>query len=251
MAESLSALVQSAFGEADELRPLVRDLRVRDFQSVTLGSLDFGSASEIGDDQPLPTLGFAIRQAARAGALKEFGGAIGFSRKTMSVFSDQIPAAFADHAALTLPAVERRLLAQALEGADCPTVTASGLDVSSLAAAGVLMRNSTNASGQILNLAAKTLIVPAEMETTARVLREAMGARDLALLVIPELSAPAKYWLACDPRRSAPITRLRLMGGTTPTVYRYVTPEGNTKLALRLETDILYSGQPGLIRGGS
>ncbi|MBK8185743.1 MAG: hypothetical protein IPK63_23740, partial [Candidatus Competibacteraceae bacterium] len=197
----------------------------------------------------LPTLGFAIRQAARAGALKEFGGSVGFSRKTLSVFSDEIPSAFADHASQSLPAVERQLLAQALEGAACQNV-ATNLSVSGLDALTNLLRNSTNASGQILNLAGKTLIVPAELETTARVLREAIGARDMALLVIPELTAPAKYWLVCDPRRSAPITRLRLMGGTTPSVYRYVTPEGNTKLGLRLETDILYSGQPGLVRGG-
>lgn len=249
IADGLATLVQGAYLAADELRGVVRDVRVRDFRPVNIGSMDFGPASEVGEDVPLPKLGFTVREASRKGALREFGGSVGFSRQTLSVYSDEIPAAFTDHAALTLPAVERSLLATALEGAACPNV-ATALTVAGLDALCNLLRNAANASSQILNLSGQTLILPAELETSARVLIQAVWPT-LNLLVIPELSSATRYWLCCDPRRSAPLTRLRLRGGNTPTVYRSTDENGNYRLALRLETDVLYTGQPGLVRGGA
>ncbi len=249
LADSLSVLVQGAYSAADELRAVVRDVRVRDFQPVSIGSMDFGPASEVGEDVPLPKLGFTVREASRKGALREYGGSVGFSRQTLSVYSDEIPAAFTDHAALTLPSIERSLLATTLEGAACSNV-ATALSVAGLDALCNLLRNSTNASSQILNLSGQTLILPAELETTARTLTQAVWPT-LNLLVVPELPSATHYWLCCDPRRSAPLTRLRLRGGNTPTVYRNTDENGNSRLALRLETDVLYTGQPGLVRGGA
>lgn len=249
LAGGLSELVMTSYSAADELRGVVRDVRVRDFRPVNIGTMDFGQAGEVAEDEPLPKLGFTVREASRKGALKEYGGSIGFSRQTLSVYSDEIPAAFADHAGLTLPSIERALLATALEGAACPNVSTE-LTVAGLNGLCNLLRNSTNASDQILNLPGQTLILPAELETAARVLAQAVWP-NLNLLVIPELSSATRYWLACDPRRSAPLTRLRLRGGNTPTVYRNTDEHGNSRLALRLETDVLYTGQPGLVRGGS
>jgi hypothetical protein len=92
-----------------------------------------------------------------------------------------------------------RQVAQTLEAATIASTSASGLDVAALDEGIGLMRTKTTPTGELLDLPARFLVIPANLEATARVLTTSM--QHLDVVPCAHLAGDACYLMA-DPTES-------------------------------------------------
>jgi hypothetical protein len=218
--DALKVLLISTFEASNgDIDRVCRTADVANYKSINLPTLGLSTPTEFFEDSEFPSLKTEIVEGGRAGKLRQFGGKISFSKAVWSSLSSELMEGMLSYSRSIFPALEKQVLAQTLEAATW-TTGSGALGVAGLEVAAKNLRNALSPAGQKCGLPISALILPSALEMTARTLREAMGWRELGLVVLPDLTSDTTWFAVCDPRLSAPLLRLKLgLLGGVPRIY--------------------------------
>ncbi len=253
MTNGLSVLLVSRFEVANrDVQTVTAPVDLTDFKSTTLPHLALAAPTgPIPESVEFPTLGVTITEAPRSGQLRTYAGKVRFSKAVWASYGEQLSADLVDYAANSISLIEMKLLAELLEAGTITTSSSSPLTTAGMNSVANLLRTTTNSASQLSNYGIFALIIPPELEMTARVLRTALGWPDLKLVVCPNLTSATSWFALADPSRAPAILRLRLRGGGIPKLVsnaRESGPETGMSVVVIHDVDIALSGAPGLIK---
>lgn len=246
----LSQLLKSSFTPSNtDVQRVTKTIEVRDFKDVGFPTISMEEPGEEAEDaHETAPLKMSITEGDRKGRLRTFSGKIRFARHVWLTWGTELAAAITDYSQSIFPGIERRLLAECLEGATWTTGTGS-LSIAGMETAATALRDQTNGAGQKCGLGIAALIVPSKLEMTARVVREGLGWRDLGITVLPDLTSDTTWYAVADPQLSAPVTRLVLQSSPNPRIYLNPRIIEGFEAAVQHDVDFVpLSGVPGIVK---
>ncbi len=220
MESAVSELLQQRFSDlSGDLRAITGDKPLDNFLPTAFASLGLPLPGEAPNDGDLPRLPAVITESTEKGVLRTYAAKLGFSYSVWTSHGAEILAGLNDFAAM-FALLEASRLVSILENSTLPTSASSGLDLTGLNKVNLALRSQENSSGQVANLAIKSLVVPAQLEFSASTLLQSAGKADsIRLVILPGLASQTTWWAVCDPSISAPLARLTLRGSRGPKLF--------------------------------
>ena len=268
LADGVQQLIVNTFNGQQQHRQFCASIEVKDFKEAELPGLDADIALELLAENAEITQGFAIVSAGASKArLSTFAKIIGLSRT--AIVNDQLDGFARVIAGLGASAarLEARLVAEAFEsnpvlddgstvfdlvGNTHNNVVAQALTGPTLGDAMTKLRTQVTASGNLADLAAKHLVVSAELEYPSRVILGQLNL-DIELSVLSYLPT-GRWYLLADPMVHPSIGTLKLKGAKTPVqvVEQKRRPDSIDGVAVKVVADLgaVLVSRSGLVRGG-
>ena len=205
-------LVQRFADLSGDIKSTCADLPVDNFLPQSIATLGLKVPTQTIEELPPPKLPIGVTESEK-GALKSYCATLSFSYALWTTRGETILAGLSEYANLFY-LLETQRLAAKLESATLPTSATTPLTATGLGKAAAALRLQQNSAGQAANLAISTVIVPCELEVSARIVNQAVG--NIWKIVALPLSSATTFYVLADPAISAPLARLSLRGSKGP-----------------------------------
>jgi hypothetical protein len=193
MESSVSQLLRQTFADVSgDIALITRPVTVPNFRPQEFPSLSLGEPGEMAEDDEFPTLPATVTESASTGQIKSYGATLKFSKAVMATWGGFILDSLADYAR-TFYLKELELITSLLESATLPTKTSLSFNAAGITSAMKELRIQSNESGLTSNWKTETIIVPADLEGTALIIRETMGANAFNIVTFAEIDA-IEWW---------------------------------------------------------
>jgi hypothetical protein len=218
MESSVSQLLRQQFADVSaDIALITKGVTVPNFRPQEFPSMALGEPGEMAEDDEFPVLPATITESASTGQIKSYGATLRFSKAVMATWGGFILDSLADYAR-TFYLKELELATALLESATLPTKTGLTFNAAGIATAMKELRTQQNEAGMTANWKTETVIVPADLEGTALIIRESMGANAFNIVTLPGASVATTWWMVASATNS-PVLRLTLSNGGQPSVY--------------------------------
>ena len=244
LTDALSGALADEFADVSEdIFNIARPVGLPNFRPQALAQIGIGAPAEVGENEELAKLPFEV-STPDSGVLRQFGGKIAFSKPVWSVFAAEITTAIEQYGRV-FALNELQLIAQTIEAAS-PATGSGSLDGTGLGVAAAALRNQTNSAGQIAATPLSGLLIPPDLEATARKLRRDYD-WNFGLCVNPFLSS-ASVWYAFGPASRSPLCRLTLRNAK-PSLYSRFQEAPAAKFAISHDVNyVLLTDCAGLVK---
>lgn len=268
LSDAAQGVVERKYGEAADHLSFALPIPARDFQPFALPNVDADALALV----PQTELGGFVRGsiATPAGTatanLQTFGRTVTISRRAIIDGSLAALDVIASGAGVNAARLESRLVADAMENPgnlddnavvfhdDHANVVAAALDATNLGTAMQKLRTQRTAGGELADVAARHLVVAAELELLARkLLHEAGMGVDVDVHVLASLPT-GRWYLLGDPGLQPVVGVLRLGGARVPAAIEQAkTPQNVDGITLRVRADAgaCLLARVGIVRGGA